>query len=126
MYNGYYMKIEGTVFPVDYIAKGTYKCQEAERVVETWVDAAKVEHKITTGTEKATLAFSLVEHDSDLHSDIVRFLQKRSDIQIEFYSDTRDVYRTGSFRLETINWNHRSSYGGKTQYGQTAVKFVEN
>lgn len=126
MYNGYMLKIEGTVFPSGCIAKGTFKCQDAERVVETWVDASKVEHEITTGTQKATLSFSIAEHDSDQHAAIVQFLQKKDDIEVEFYSDTADAYRTGRFRLKAIDWNHRSSYGGKIQYGATAVKLVEN
>lgn len=126
MYNGYKLKIDGVVFPNNYMAKGTYNAIDKKRVVETWKDANQVEHEITTGTPKANITFSLIEHDSTTHSKMIAYFQKKDDIVVEFYDDGKDAYRTAICRLEAIKWSHRSSYGGKIQYKATAISLIEN
>ena len=126
MYQGYKLKIDGIVFPNSYIAKGTYNAIDKKRVAETWKDANQIEHEITAGIPKANISFSLIEHDSTSHSEMVAFFQKKDDIVVEFYDDDKDAYRTAICRLDAIKWAHRSSYGGKIQYKATAIAFIEN
>ena len=126
MYQGYRLKIDGVVFPNSYIAKGSYSAVDKKRVVETWVDANQVEHEVTTGQAKANIAFSLIEHNSEKHSELMKFFQKDDDIRVEFYNDRTDAYRVANCRLVDISFSHSNTYGGKVQYNSTAINFIEN
>lgn len=126
MYNGYRLKIENVILPNKYIAKGTYNCVEDFRVIDTWVNASLVEEEKRTNTKKATITFSLIEHDSDKHADLIAYLQKSSDVSVEFYSDLTDSYRTANCRLAAVPFVHKNTYGSKIQYEPTAVTIIEN
>lgn len=126
MFQGYRIKIHNTVFPDIFIARGSYKCIEDDRVVEIWTDANKVEHKITTGIPKATISFSIKEHDSAEHSEIMIFFQESDNIEVEYYSDKKDLYRIAYCRLEPIEFSHKNVNKSKITYDKADVKLIEN
>lgn len=126
MYQGYRIKINGTVFPNGFIAKGTYQCVEKNRVIETWTDADYVEHKICTGNKKAVISFNIREHNSSEHSQVISFLRDDDNITVEYYSDRTDSYKTGVFRLEDVNFAHITLNGSSIEYGATTIILTEN
>lgn len=125
MYLGYRLKIDGTVYPNNRIAKGTYNATDAKRVVEIFVDARKVEHEIVTDDKKATIEFDIIEHDSDDHENLMSPFGNEN-VSVEFYNDRTGAYRTAQCRIENIRFGHRNTYGNKLQYGKTHIKLVEN
>lgn len=126
MYKGYRMKINGVVFPDNYIAKGSYSCVEKKRVVETWKDANLVEHEISTGIPKATIAFSIAQHLTENHAAIIAFFQQEDNITVEYYSDRTDSYRTANFRLTPIQFAHKFAVGNRVLYEKAKVTLTEN
>lgn len=125
-YAGYYLKINNTTFPQAYIKKGTYKGTTEKRIVEKWTDAAQVEHVEYSGTKKADITLSLIEHNSDEHGAIAAFFQTVDNISVSYFDDDSNDYRTATCRLEKIQWPRLSSYGGKIQYGSAKIHLIEN
>lgn len=127
MYNGYRLKINGRIFPNRFIAQGTYSGQDEPRVVEIWKDASHVEHMVTAGPKKANISFSIIEHDSADHAALMDYFQQDDGIEVEFYNDRTDSYRTAICRLKNApKFSHRNTYGGKLQYKPTQISLIEN
>lgn len=126
MYSGFRLKIEDMFFPDMWIARGTYSCVENKRVTEIWTDADWVDHEETTGETKAVIEFSIREHNSDIHCEIMTFFQKLSAVMVTYYSDRMDTYKTGIFRIEAPKFSHKTAGTKSVQYGETKIKMIEN
>lgn len=124
MYNGYRLKIDNVVFPHTWISKGSYSISEDSRVIETWVDANAIEHEETAPTKKTTITFAIREHSTGEHSSVLSFLQN-DEVEVEYYSDRYDVYKTGAFRVKDIKWQHRN-IGDGIDYDVTQITLIEN
>ena len=125
-YEGYRLKINGVIFPDSYMEKGSYQQTAGKRVVEIWRDANLVEHEITTGVEKAEISFSVREHSTDEHDDLIYLLRPENGLQIEFWDDLLGDYRTGSFRRSKITFKHRNVDAGGVVYAATPVTLTED
>lgn len=94
--------------------------------MRSWKDGNGITHEVYAPTAKASVKFSLREHDSDEHSAIIALFQSDSDYTIEYYDDRSDSYKTGTFALRTMNFSHRNiSRVNGIQYNQTEVVFEE-
>lgn len=125
MYANYRLKINGVIYNDSYIAKGSYKCEEARRVVRSWTDANGITHEEYAPTPKATISFAIREHDTNEHPALVTALSDYNDVTVEFYNDRTDSYRSGTFRIETIPFSHRNLEAGGILYNTTQIKLTE-
>lgn len=128
MYNGYRIKLNGTIFPNKYIAKGSFKITNQKRVIEIWKDSNQVEHEVTVASTKALITFTIIPRSFAEHQKIMEFTALRygGTVTVEYYDDKNDVYKTASCRLENITFSHRNTYGGSLQYDSANVKLIEN
>lgn len=124
-YNRYRLKINDTVFNDSYIEKGSYSCEEAQRVVRAWTDANGIDHEEYAPTMKAEISFVLREHNSEDHATMMALINGTSDVQVEFYNDRTDSYRTGTFYIKTRRFSHMNLGAEGIIYNGTSVTLTE-
>jgi len=124
MYQGYRVKINGTIFPNDNMAKGSYSLGKNPRVAQEWEDLLGIHHEINFPSTKTEINFSIREHLPIDHSALTSFFSSRN-VTVEYYDDNSDNYLTGSFKVGEIVWKHINVDGQGIFYAATPITLEE-
>ena len=112
MYQGYRIKINGIKVNNTMIARGSYNISTEGRVIDSWEDADKI-------------SFELREHKSSEHASFISLVEKTENIPVEFYDDKTDSYKTGTFKMEKVEFSHKNATAKEIIYNNTKVTIEE-
>lgn len=124
-YAGYRLKINGAVFPNAYMQRGTWSAQFPKTLVRSWRNTAGVLKEDYYPDKKATIAFSIKEHETDEHSEIAAFFKEKENVVVEVWDDDDSEYRTIKCKIGTVKWAHSNAITSRIVYKATSIKITE-
>jgi len=124
MYQGYRIKVNGTIISDFMIKRGSYNSMPKSRVLASYYDAAGNPHEELSPVKKMEINFTIREHDMEEHLAIMSAFPERN-VFVEYWNDTTGAYATGVFRVEDMKTPHKHAAGG-IRYGEILVKLKEN
>ena len=124
MYQGYRIKVNGTIIDNLMIKRGTYYAIPVSRVLASYDDAAGGHHEEIHPVKKMEIGFTIREHSMEEHLAIVSAFPERN-VSVEYWNDTTGVYDVGVFRVDDLKASHKHTAGG-IRYKETPVKLKEN
>lgn len=123
-YQGYRIKVNGTIIDNMMIKRGSYYAKPTRRVLESYYDAAGGFHEELSPVVKMEIGFTIREHDMDEHAALFSAFTERN-VTVEYWKDNAGVYATGTFRIEDYKMPHKHTAGG-IRYADIAIKMKEN
>jgi len=123
-YSGYRIKIGGTIFQNNDMAKGSYSFQRSPRVSKKWDDLTGISHETYFPTQKATISFSVREHRASEHPTLAAFFSNRS-VTVEYFDDNINDYVTGNFHVQDFAWSHITVEADGAFYDKTKITLKE-
>ena len=124
MYQGYRVKVNGTIIDDFMIKRGTYYSVPTTRVVSSYYDAAGGFHEELSPVKKMEIGFTIREHNAEEHAAIMSAFPGRN-VSVEYWNDTTGEYNVGVFRVDDLKASHKHAAGG-IRYGEIPVKLKEN
>lgn len=125
-YAGYRLKIDGDVFPNEYISRGSYSISNSPRVCDTYVDSLGISHNIYYPSSKAVITFAIKEHSTEEHPTLDAFFSVRDNVEIEYYDDNTDSYVEGIFTIKDFTWRHANALTSNVDYNSTQITLEEH
>ena len=124
-YAGYRIKINSVSIPSERIAPGTFSVTPKKRIVQSWTDANLVEHHDVLTSRKAIIQFSVRIRSLADQESWKAIFSDQEDITVEYWDDRTCTYKTGSFYMDDVTFNHLNSQAGSLLYGATQIKLTE-
>lgn len=124
-YNGYRLKINNNIFENVDMARGSWSISTAPRLCESYVDAVGISHDIFYPTPKTIIKFAIREHIQPEHERLAGYFTQRQNVVVEYFDEETNGYKTGTFRVQDIEWNHTNAGGAFVDYSTTAVTLEE-
>lgn len=124
-YAGYRVIIDGNTLPEGYVWKGTYKLSKEDRIFDEFEDGYGIKQIKTIGTKRTVINLSLRRHTSDEHSYFIPFTTKTQNIPVTYYDDHTDSYKSGTFHMNKVQFQHENSQNSKLMYGPTPIVLEE-
>ena len=124
MYQGYRIKVNGTIIDNMMIKRGTYYSIPTTRVISSYYDAADNLHEELSPVKKMEIGFTIREHSAEEHIAIMAAFPGRN-VTVEYWNDTTGVYDVGTFRVDDLKASHKHAANG-IRYGEIPVKLKEN
>lgn len=125
MYQGYRIKINGIEVNNTMIASGTYNISTEGRVIDSWEDADKIKHEVLAKKKKTTISFELREHKSSEHATFIGLVELTENVPVEYYDDKTDSYKSGTFKMDKIEFSHKNATKTEITYNTTKVALEE-
>lgn len=123
-YSGYRIKIGGTIFPNNDMAKGSYSFERSPRVSKSWDDLNGISHKTYYPDDRTIITFSIREHLASEHLSLSSFFSSRS-VTVEYWNENANDYSTGVFDIEPFTWKHLTVKQDGAFYGATQITLKE-
>jgi hypothetical protein len=123
-YSGYRIKIDGTIFPNNDMAKGSYSFSKSPRVSKSWEDLKGITHKTYYPDDKTVISFSIREHLATDHGTFANFFSSRS-VTVQYWDDNANDYDEGTFDIESFEWGHITVKEDGAFYGATKITLTE-
>lgn len=124
MYQGYRIKVNGTIIDNMMIVRGTYYAVPTTRVISSYYDAAGNPHEELSPVKKMEIGFTIREHSMEEHLAIMAAFPGRN-VSVEYWNDTTGEYKMGAFRVDDLKASHKHAAGG-IRYKEIPVKLKEN
>lgn len=124
MYQGYRIKVNGTIIDNMMIKRGTYYAVPTTRVISSYYDAAGGFHEELSPVKKMEIGFTIREHSAEEHAAIISAFTGRN-VSVEYWNDTTGEYAMGVFRVDDLKASHKNAAGG-IRYKEIPVKLKEN
>ena len=124
MYQGYRVKINGTVIDNMMIVRGSYSMKPEQRVIDSYYDAAGTYHE-ELGPVKANIQFSIRDRSMEEQAVIAAAFSNRN-VTVQYWDDTKLDYATGTFRVENPTYTHSYAVHDRIRYGEAAMELKEN
>lgn len=124
MYQGYRIKVNGSIIDNMMIKRGTYYSVPTTRVLSSYYDAAGGYHEELSPAKKMEIGFSIREHSAEEHAAIMSVFTERN-VSVEYWNDTTGEYSVGVFRVDDLKASHKYTAGG-IRYKEIPVKLKEN
>lgn len=124
-YDGYRVKIAGTVISNNMIVPGSYKFQRSQRVLASYYDATGTLHEELSPKKTVMIQFSIIDRTVAEHAQIMAAFANRSNVQVEYWDDEECTYVTGTFKIEDLDIAHLNSRFGTIRYAQMPVSLKE-
>lgn len=125
MYAGYRLKIKGVILPNTYVARGSYSLKTEMRTAYTWTDANLTDHIMSNGKTRTTVSFGLRPHSMVEHGEIIAALPGRENLEVEYWDDYTQNYRTGNFGCSEFTFSHINAVGNDISYDATSITLTE-
>lgn len=133
MYNGYLVKVNGTVFPMKYIAEKSYIVQPDQRLdLDSERDATGVLHRSVVGHMPNKIEFTTLSLNNSEVAEITRITglgpsNRSRDVTLELYNPETDGYETARCYIPnldyTIDWIDNE--GKIIHYSPIRYAFIE-
>ena len=124
MYQGYRIKVNGTVIDNFMIKRGTYYAVPVSRVLDSYYDAAGGFHEEICPAKKMEIGFTIREHSMEEHIAIMSAFPGRN-VSVKYWNDTTGEYKMGVFRVEDMIATHKHA-AGRIRYDEIEVVLKEN
>lgn len=125
-YQGYRIKVNGTIIDNMMIKRGTYYSIPTSRVIDSYYDAAGNFHEELSPVKKMEIGFTIREHDMEEHAALLSAFSTGRNVSAEYWNDTTGEYATGVFRADDMKFSHQYALPGRIRYGEIAIKLKEN
>ena len=109
IYQGYQVKIGTLKLPIPdgekktILQNGSYSFNRSKRLIAEWQDANGKYHHETYPEEKATISFTINERTKEQQAKLKPLLEKRNNIEVEYWDDIDERYKTGMFFIDEID-----------------------
>lgn len=133
MYNGYLVKVNGTVFPMKYIAEKSYIVHPDQRLdLDSERDATGVLHRSVVGHMPNKIEFTTLSLNNSEVAEITRITglgpsNRSRDVTLELYNPETDGYETARCYIPnldyTIDWIDNE--GKIIHYSPIRYAFIE-
>lgn len=111
MYNGYLVKVNGTVFPMKYIAEKSYTAHPDQRLdLDSERDATGVLHRQVVSHMPNKVEFSTISLTNTEVAEITRITglgpsNRARDVTIELYNTETDGYETARCYIPNLEYS---------------------
>lgn len=122
-FEGYYIKVNGTTFPNDLLAKEGYSNTPCIRTDKnSYVDGKGALHRTILPVKRSTLKINTIDGFTYGQKLIMKaFFIPRDVITITYWNDETDAYETARFYVPEITYIHKS----QDKYKQPIYKALE-
>lgn len=124
-YEGYRIKINGYIFPNGNMARGSWNKSTEPRLCESYTDILGINHDVYYPTDKTTIGFTIRPHKEEEHPSIASYFAERANVEVEYYDEDTQTYKTGNFKINKFSWAHDNAGERFIDYAETAVTFEE-
>ena len=130
-YLGYQLKINGLKLPcpdgmnVNIVENGSYRYKKEKRTINDWQDANGKFHHETYKEPKSEISFAIKERTQDQQRTILPLFEKNEDIEVEYWDDTIQEYRTGLFFMDEVEAISSISTKDTIYYGAIDIELTE-
>lgn len=130
-YLGYQLKINGLKLPcpdgfnANIIENGSYRYGKERRVINDWQDANGKFHHETYKDPKSTISFTIRERSQEQQLMLLPLFESNENIEVEYWDDTIQEYRTGLFYMEDVEAIASISTKERIYYGSIDINLTE-
>lgn len=131
MYEGYQLRIGELKLPIpdgelkSILVADSYKYNRERRLIAEWQDANGKYHHETYPEEKTTISFTIKERSMEQQALLRPLLSKRNNIEVEYWDDVNEGYKTGLFFINNIEAVSSIATEDKIYYGTMDVTLTE-
>lgn len=124
MFNGYYLKINGEIFPTKFMVIPSYNVDDTPIIVKEYYDAAYNKHIARAPKPDVTISFNLRSMYSDEFAEAVSRIVE--DMEIEYFNTKINGYKTEKFTYKCdLNPQIARQYNEKVLLEELPVIFVK-
>lgn len=133
-FSGYLLKLGAgeTEFPLKYIRYETYSASPDQRLdLDSTRNTTGYLFRTVLAHTATKITFNMpMMNNTDMQAALAYFKNAFSDsqartIQVKYYDEWTDDYKTGTFYMPDINFTIRQIDGNTINYGETKVTFIE-
>lgn len=124
-YEGYRIKVNGSVISNDLIAKGSYKFKRISRVIASYYDAAGYLHEEKSQRTRASISFTIRERSRVEHESIINAFLKRENAVVAYWDEESGVYKETICKIGDIEISHLNTIGGDISYAGMPITIEE-
>lgn len=124
--NDYLISINGTPLPLSLMDRTSWKCTPYQRrIIAEHNDIEGVRHVYESKHYRTKIKFVIREHSMAEHEDVVSYFQKLSQVQVIYWNDLDNAYRTGVFRINDPEFAHKKTFDHTIWYDPTTIELTE-
>lgn len=108
-FNGYYIKVNGDIFPNYIIAQEGYKCTPNQRTDKnSYIDGTGALHRTILPVKRSTIKLKTIDGFRYSEKLIIKsFFIPRDVVTIDYWNDETDSYQTARFYVPDIEYTHK-------------------
>ena len=126
-FDGHYIKVNGTTFPNDLLAKdGGYSCTPNQRTDKnSYVDGMGALHRTILPVKRSTVKIKTVDNLTYSQKVVVQaFFVPRDVITMQYWNDESNAYETTRFYVPDIEYIHKYQVNGVPHYNALEITFI--
>lgn len=125
-YKGYLLKINGNVFSNELIRHNTYKAKPYQQTdSDSYVDGNGELHRKILPHRRTSINFQTIKVDLDQKIAIQSYFPTRETVEIEYWNDETNSYKTGTFYTPDIEFSVYGADGQDVKYNEILIEFIE-
>lgn len=128
-FDGWLLKVNGTIFPSDYILTGSYKSTpDQETDMDDYTDADGILHRNVLPGKATKIEFNIRPVHLNELREIRRILpHEKQSVEIEYWNDYDMCYQSGSAYIPSISFETYMVDESKKDilYKATRIAFIE-
>ena len=124
-YQGYRVKINGTIIPNVLVASGSYSFNKQPRIAGYWTDSKGEKHMEYHEKMRSIITFSIRERNLEEHESIKDIFNNQKKVNVEYWDDYECVYHTGVFDILGVTINHKKALSTDILYNATQIRLEE-
>ncbi len=125
MYKGYRIKINGIIVNDNFISRGSYSAERAEKVLYEYYDADGERHEELSGHVIIKISFSIRQRNMKEQAQLYGIFKQQNNVPVEYWDDISAEYKEGIFKMKKPVIKHRNTINGSISYDKTAIVLEE-
>ena len=126
MFQGYLLKINGEIFPTQYIQFGNYKATPNQiQDIDSYQDAKGLLHRNVLAHVRSKIEFNTKYLYLKDKMEVQRFFPNRAEVMVEYWNDDTNDYRTGKFYVPDITYEPYQVLTDTIRYMPIRIALIE-
>lgn len=123
MFNGYYMKIDGAIYPTRLMVISSYAPVDTPIIVKSFRDAAYGNHVVFAPKKDLSIKFKIRSLYNDEFPEAISPIKNGEVMTVEFFDTKTNEYKTDTFvcKSNLVPTIHRQ-YNDKVLYNELSVE----
>jgi hypothetical protein len=126
-FNGYYLKINGTIFPNEFIVVESFVADPEQTLQDdAYTDGDGYLHISDLPHTRTKIEFNTPDKFSEAQNEVLRtYLTDMRNATVEYWNPKRGTYRTGIFYISDISYTIKYQIGDMIYYNPIRIALIE-